>query len=82
MSTLQPPKISCSRESFQELSLFIDGSVPFVDMIVGHGSLEADSQRILSHVFPKWFADGNHLVMTQCKDGITNKRKSRRCYSQ
>lgn len=65
------PKIVCSRESFQEVYHFIEGSVPFLDMVVDHALLEEDSIKVIHAVFPKWA--GDELEFTQCKDGITNK---------
>lgn len=72
------PKIACSRESFQELTQFIDSSIPFLDMIIDHAHLEADSIKVLKLIFPNWFSAGHEIELTQCKDGITNKRK--KCY--
>lgn len=66
------PKIVCSRESFQEVYYFIEGSVPFLDMVVDHAHLAEDSLKVIQAVFPKWPKD--KLELTQCKDGITNKR--------
>ena len=70
----QPPKIACSRESFLELEAFINATVPFVEAVVEHESLETSAMAMLAKVFPDWRLPED-LEMVQCKDGITNKRK-------
>ena len=70
------PKITCSRESFQELTSFIDSTVPYLDLVVDHADLDRGSLALLRQVFPAWFHNSKsneHIDITQCKDGITNK---------
>ena len=74
---LRIPRITCSMESFQELTGYIEGTVPFFDHILDHGDLEGGAKRLLSLVFPDWFEDEldgpGHIELVKCTDGITNK---------
>lgn len=78
---LRIPRITCSMESFQELTGYIEGTVPFFDHVLDHGDLEGGARRLLALVFPDWFEDEldgpGHVGLTQCTDGITNKRTAR-----
>lgn len=59
---------------FDVTQLEVEENYPIIDFVVSHSNLMEDSKEIMKRVFPQWQFD--KMVFTQCKDGITNKRKN------
>lgn len=70
---------SCSltpRLSVESVLNLLNDTTEYVAFSVDHENFEQSSLDLLQIVFPEWFVSGlKHLKLTQCTEGITNKRK-------
>lgn len=58
-----------------DLETFVEHQVPRYNYTVPHESLIESCRELLSLIFPKWTTN-DAIEVTECKEGITNKRKT------
>lgn len=76
-SKSSPSCSSTPRLTFESLLNLLNDKADYVAFSVDHENFEQSSRDLLKIVFPEWFICGSkHLKLTQCTEGITNKRKT------
>lgn len=81
-STPKPaqPNNSTPRLTVTELTDLLDRKAGSVAFTVDHDDFEQSTLQLLKLAFPSWFTSSHdpvkHLKLSQCTEGITNKRKN------
>lgn len=75
--TTNPSNSTTPRLTVEYLLNLINDKAEYIAFSVDHENFEQSSLDLLKIVFPEWFVTGSkHLKLTQCTEGITNKRKN------